>query len=154
VDKRYSVDDVYGTVRRVQAAGINIIGNYIFGLPEDTTETMQQTLDLALDLNCEFANFYSTMAYPGSPLYLEAMQRGWRLPDRWSGYSQHAVDTLPLPTRHVPAGEVLRFRDDAFHRYFSHEPYLAMVRARFGEDTAAHIREMTTHRLERAHAGA
>ena len=62
---------------------------------------MQQTLDLALDLNCEFANFYSAMAYPGSPLYEQALRLGWRLPDTWSGYSQHAVDTLPLPTNHL-----------------------------------------------------
>jgi radical SAM superfamily enzyme YgiQ (UPF0313 family) len=152
VDKRYRVEDVYETVRKVKAAGINIIGNYIFGLPEDTAGTMQETLDLALNLNCEFANFYCAMAYPGSALYQQALQRGWRLPERWSGYSQHAVDTLPLPTRHLSAGEVLRFRDDAFQLYFTHEPYLEMVRARFGDDTAAHIRQMTAHRLERAHA--
>ena len=60
--------------RKIKAAGINIIGNYIFGLPEDTAETMQETLDLALDLNCEFANFYSAMAYPGSPLYEQALR--------------------------------------------------------------------------------
>ena len=107
VDKRYQVGEVYDTVRQIKGAGINIIGNYIFGLPEDTHETMQRTLDLALDLNCEFANFYSAMAYPGSPLYEQAVRNGWRLPDTWSGYSQHAVDTLPLPTRHLSAGEVL-----------------------------------------------
>jgi anaerobic magnesium-protoporphyrin IX monomethyl ester cyclase len=154
VDKRYSVNEVVTTVRKVQEAGINIIGNYIFGLPEDTAETMQKTLDLALDLNCEFANFYSTMAYPGSPLYEEARRRGWRLPEKWSGYSQHSVDTLPLPTRHLSAGQVLRFRDDAFQRYFTHEPYLRMVGAKFGAGTEAHIRQMTAHRLERANLGA
>ena len=37
--------------------------------PRTTTTRMQATLDLALELNCEFANFYSAMAYPGSPLY-------------------------------------------------------------------------------------
>ena len=152
VDKRYALDEVHDTVRRIKDAGISIIGNYIFGLPEDTHETMQRTLDLALDLNCEFANFYSAMAYPGSPLYEEAVRRGWRLPDTWSGYSQHAVDTLPLPTRHIPAGEVLRFRDRAFDTYFRHEPYLRMVRDRFGEATLAHIREMTAHTLERKYA--
>ena len=36
-------------VARIKASGINIIGNYIFGLPEDTSDTMQDTLDLALD---------------------------------------------------------------------------------------------------------
>ena len=122
VDKRYEVHEVYDTVRKIKEAGINIIGNYIFGLPEDTLETMQQTLDLALDLNCEFANFYSAMAYPGSPLYDEAVRRGWELPDSWSGYSQHAVNTLPLPTRHLSAGEVLRFRDHAFNVYSRTSP--------------------------------
>jgi radical SAM superfamily enzyme YgiQ (UPF0313 family) len=152
VDKRYEVGEVYDTVRKIKAAGINIIGNFIFGLPEDTAETMKETLNLALDLNCEFANFYSAMAYPGSPLYEEAVRRGWKLPDTWSGYSQHAVNTLPLPTRHVSAGDVLRFRDRAFNVYYTHQPYLDMIREKFGEDTLAHIREMTSHRLERQHA--
>ena len=44
VDKRYKVDEVYETVRKIKDAGINIIGNFIFGLPEDTAETMQRTL--------------------------------------------------------------------------------------------------------------
>jgi radical SAM superfamily enzyme YgiQ (UPF0313 family) len=152
-NKRYKVDEVYDTIRRIREAGINTIGNYIFGLPEDTAGTMQRTLDLALDLNCEFANFYSAMAYPGSPLYEQALQLGWRLPEKWSGYSQHAVDTLPLPTRHLSAGEVLRFRDRAFTTYFTHEPYLDMVRARFGQDTLDHITQMTAHQLTRFHAG-
>jgi len=152
VDKRYEVHEVYDTVRRIKDAGINIIGNYIFGLPEDTPETMQRTLDLAIDLKCEFANFYSAMAYPGSPLYDEAIRRGWRLPEKWSGYSQHSVDTLPLPTRHISAGEVLSFRDRAFDTYFTHEPYLRMVKEKFGEATVAHIREMTSHTLERIYA--
>jgi radical SAM superfamily enzyme YgiQ (UPF0313 family) len=152
VDKRYRTGEVYDTVRRIKNAGINIIGNFIFGLPEDTPDTMQGTLELALDLNCEFANFYSAMAYPGSPLYDEARRRGWRLPEAWSGYSQHSVDTLPLPTKHIPAAEVLRFRDRAFETYFTHEPYLRMVQNKFGEATVAHIREMTAHRLERKYA--
>jgi len=151
-NKRYRVDEVYDTVRRIKDAGINIIGNFIFGLPEDTRETMQATLDLALDLKCEFANFYAAMAYPGSPLYEQALALGWRLPDSWTGYSQHAVDTLPLPTRYLSASEVLRFRDEAFHLYFDHGPYLDMVRQKFGPDTVAHIQDMTSHRLVRHNA--
>src|SRR5262245_32461129 len=149
VDKRYEIEQVYDTVASVKAAGINIIGNYIFGLPEDDLDSMQDTLDLALELETEFANFYSAMAYPGSPLYRQAIANGWPLPATWSGYSQHAVDTLPLPTNHLPASEVLKFRDFAFQRYFTHQPYLDYVERRFGLDTVAHIREMAAHRLER-----
>ncbi len=152
VDKGFTQKEVYRTVERLRAAGISVIANYIFGLPEDTHETMKDTLKLALELNTEFANFYSTMAYPGSPLYRTALDRDWRLPEHWSGYSQHSRDSLPLPTNYLTAGEVLKFRDDAFLTYFTSPSYLEMVERRFGTDTVRHVREMTSHRLERTNA--
>ena len=152
VDKRFEQDDIFRVVAEVRDAGINVIGNYIFGLPEDDHESMQATLDLALELNCEFANFYSTMAYPGSQLYAVAMEEGWALPEQWTGYSQHSVDTLPLPTRHVSAGEVLSFRDHAFHGHFSSPRYLDMITRKFGAKTTQHIREMAGHKLVRKYA--
>jgi radical SAM superfamily enzyme YgiQ (UPF0313 family) len=152
VEKGFDQELVFRTIERVRAAGIHVIGNYIFGLPEDDRESMQRTLDLALELECEFANFYCAMAYPGSSLYERAQAEGWPLPRSWGGYSQHAADALPLPTRHLTAGEVLRFRDEAFHAYFSSPRYLARVEALFGPETVREIREMATHRLERRHA--
>ena len=92
------------------------------------------------------------MAYPGSALYRLALDQGWPLPARWSGYSQHSVDSLPLPTKYLSTAEVLRFRDHAFQRYFNNTRYLAMVERRFGPATVEHIREMTAHRLVRQHA--
>ncbi len=150
--KKFSDDDVRQTVRSIQAHGIRVIGNYIFGLPDDTAATMRGTLDLALELNCEFANFYAAMAYPGSRLYTLALERGWALPETWLGYSQHAYETLPLPTEHLSAGEVLRFRDDAFHAYFAHPRYLGLVERTFGSDCVRHVAEMGRHRLSRKYA--
>ncbi len=149
VDKGFDDEEVVRALERVRGAGINVIGNYIFGLPEDDADTMQATLDLALELNCEFANLYSAMAYPGSPLYARAVARGVPLPQSWTGYSQHSRDCLPMPTRYVPARDVLRFRDEAFQKYYTDARYLDMVRRRFGPETVAHLREMTSHRLER-----
>jgi radical SAM superfamily enzyme YgiQ (UPF0313 family) len=149
VDKSFGQEEVYAVIAKVRAAGINVIGNYIFGLPEDDQSTMQATLDLATDLNCEFANFYSAMAYPGSPLYALAVRQEVPLPRDWTGYSQHSRDCLPLPTKYVTARDVLRFRDEAFLKYYSHPQYLEMVGRRFGPETVAHIRHMAEYRLER-----
>jgi len=149
VQKGFDQEDIYRTLEHVRGAGINVIGNYIFGLPEDDLETMQATLDMALDLNCEFGNFYCAMAYPGSPLYQTALQAGWALPLSWSGYSQHAVDTLPLPTNHLSAAEVLAFRDRAFQTYFTHPRYLEMVATKFGPETVRHLQSMTDYKLVR-----
>lgn len=146
---RFGTPEIIQVVRRIQSAGINVIGNYIFGLPDDTYESMQETLDLALEANCEFANFYCAMAYPGSKLYTMAIEKGWELPDSWIGYSQHSYATLPLRTEALPASEVLRFRDEAFVRYFSSPRYLDLVRRKFGENVVSHVRDLGKIRLRR-----
>lgn len=152
-EKRMRIQDIKQVVRTIQEAGIKVIGNFIFGLPDDTMKTMQETLDMAMDLNCEFPNFYCAMAYPGSKLYDIALKEGWRLPEEWHGYSQHSYEMLPLPTKHISAKEVMKFRDDAFHTYFANPVYLDMVEHKFGKDVRAHISAMSSIRLKRKHLG-
>lgn len=150
VDKgRFSYTEIINTVHKIQDAGINVIGNYIFGLPDDTHESMRETLDLSLEINCEFANFYSAMAYPGSNLYKLAIDQGWELPDTWIGYSQHSYECHPLRTESLTSAEVLRFRDEAFMEYFSAPSYLTMIQRKFGDEVLNHIQEMTSVKLKR-----
>ncbi len=147
--KQMRVKDINNIVRIIQGSGIRVIGNFIFGLPEDNQKTMQETLDMAMDLNCEFANFYCAMAYPGSKLYDIAIKERWELPKEWHGFSQHSYETLPLPTKYIGAKEVLRFRDEAFHAYFTNPGYLNMIEVSFGEEIKKHIQGMTMGRLKR-----
>ncbi len=147
--KQMKIKDIKNVVRNIQAAGISVIGNFIFGLPADTLETMQETLDMAIGLNCEFANFYCAMAYPGSKLYDVAKQENWPLPKEWHAFSQHSYEMLPLPTKYVSAKEVLMFRDEAFHKYFTNSAYLDMIENKFGLRVKQHLEEMTKTRLRR-----
>lgn len=147
--KRLKNDDIKTVVRAIQAADINVIGNYIFGLPDDDMDSMRETLNLALDLNTEFANMYVAMAYPGSPLYDEAVKNGWTLPETWRGYSQHNDDCRPLDTRHISAAAVLKFRDEAFSIYFRNPAYQQMVLKKFGQETLDHVKDMTRYELPR-----
>jgi radical SAM superfamily enzyme YgiQ (UPF0313 family) len=123
--KHLSGSAIRAVVKLAQSNGIKVIGNFIFGLPDDTHESMRETLDLAMSLDLDFANFYSAMAYPGSQLHGLANPRD--LPRTWSGYSQHSYDCTPLPTATVSAADVLRFRDEAHATYFTArgEPELA-----------------------------
>jgi len=148
--------DIETTVKRIRDAGINVGANYIFGLPDDTFESMQETLDMAMGFNTEWANFYCAMAYPGSELHGLASQNGWALPENgdgpgWIGYSQHAYDCLPLPTDSLSAQEVLDFRDNAFNAYFRNPEYLSMIGQKFSLEVVEHIGRMTSHNLNRRH---
>jgi len=141
-----NIREVIGTVRE---SGISVIANYIFGFPGDTLETMQQTLDLALELNTETANMYPCQALPGSPLHQTAIANGWKLPDDYAGYAFLSYESQPLPTKHVSAADVLRFRDQAWHTYFTNPAYLALVETKFGLQQRKNVEEMTKIQLKR-----
>ena len=145
-----STDDVIEkAVELTKAAGIHIIGNFIFGLPEDSTKTMQATLDMAKEYNFEWANFYCAMAYPGTQLHEYARKSGVRLQENWQGYGQYSADSLPMSTKHLSAAEVLRFRDQAFVDYYTNPRYLKMLERTFGPPALESIRQILAHKLPR-----
>jgi radical SAM superfamily enzyme YgiQ (UPF0313 family) len=140
---------IWELIEMIREVGINIGGNFIFGLPDDTLKTMQETLYLAKEINCEYANFYVAMAYPGSKLYAEAVANNLPLPDSWLGYSQFSYETQPLPTKYLTPAEILRFRDEAFNAYFGDQRYQNMISEKFGEVTLQHVKDMLKYRLKR-----
>ena len=156
VKGRFDNYDIEGIVKKVRDMGFYVGANYIFGLPDDDYDSMQETLDLSLRVNSEWANFYSAMAYPGSQLYPMARDKKWSLPDDsngpgWIGYSQHAYEALPLPTEKLKGSQVLDFRDKAFDTYFKSSDYLSMIKRTYGQNTVDHINKMTDHKIERKH---
>ena len=153
---RFDNYDIEGIVKKVRSMGFYVGANYIFGLPDDTLDSMKETLDLSLRINSEWVNFYSAMAYPASQLHVIAKKKSWKLPEDkmnpgWIGYSQHAYECLPLRTEKLKATEVLDFRDKAFLTYFKSNDYLSMTKSTFGADTVDHIQKMTSHKLSRKH---
>lgn len=143
--KNVNIKDI---IRDVRASDLNIISNYIFGFPSDTMETMTQTLNLALELNTETANMYPFQALPGSPLHLEAKKKG-NLPKSLQGYAFLSYESEPPPTNHLTSAEVLKFRDEAWIKYFTNPKHLELIDKRFGEVACKNVKDMAKIRLKR-----
>lgn len=152
VTKGYRLDQVEKVVDLSYKLGFYICANYIFGLPEDDYDSMNETLQSMLSLNAEWANIYCAMAYPGSQLYESAIKNDLPLPETWDAYSQYSYNSLPLPSKYLNPGEILAFRDYAFHAYHENPCYLNKIKKTFGEKTAQYIKKMTKHRLKRQYS--
>lgn len=144
--KEINIRNVCNTISE---AGINIISNYIFGFPDDNHDTMQQTLDLALELNTEMANMYPCQALPGSPMHNTAKQNGWKLPESYSGFSFLSYEAEPLRTKYLSSKEVLQFRDQAWQTYFTNPDYLSLVEKKFGIEERKNVENMSSIKLKR-----
>jgi len=136
-------------VHKLHNTGIELCANFMFGLPGDTWETMQDVLNFAFELNCAFPSFFCTIAPPGSELYQQALAEGIPLPDTWLGWAQQGYELLPLPTQTLSATDVLRFRDYAFDVYFKNPRYLHRIEQKFGDVAREHIKNMAKIKLKR-----
>ena len=150
IDKgSYTKEDIRRVVHKIHRAGIDLCANFMFGLPGDDFNTMQDTFSFSQELNCAFPSFFCTMATPGSDLYREALEKNIPLPDTWLGFAQQGYDFLPLPTEKLTAAQVLAFRDYAFDAYFTNPAYLDLIEKRFGGQALEHVKGMTSVRLKR-----
>ena len=141
--------DIGDVIKKIHDADIEIIANYLFGLPGDTIETMQKTLDLSLELNTMAWNAYAVMPLPGSALYKLSLERGYDLPKTYEGYSFFSEDTQPLPTESLTPAEILKFRDKAFRIYHTNKNFLARVRDKYGDAQVNNLKELTKIKLKR-----
>lgn len=146
----FTNEKIKDVIKLTKDNDIAVIGNFMFGFQEDDLSTMQETLDLAFQLNCEYVNFYCVSAYPNTPLYEEIKAKNLLdLPSKWSEYSQTSEEFKPLATKYLSGKEVLNFRDDAFYRYFSNPTYLNSISQKFGSLVRKEIENMTTKTIKR-----
>ncbi len=141
--------NILNVIQSVQNAGINVGGNYIFGLPMDTAESMEYTYNFSMENKTEMVNYYCAMAYPGSPLHLSARKKNLSLPKTYEGYSQHSFSTHNLSNDNLTAKEILKFRDQAWTNYHKDETYLKLLENKFGSKARADIEETSKIILKR-----
>jgi len=86
IDKHVDHNTIRQAFKNAKAAGIETIGFFIIGLPGDTRETMQKTIDFAIELDPMIANFSMMTPYPGTIVYEQVKQGGRFLVQDWEDY--------------------------------------------------------------------
>jgi anaerobic magnesium-protoporphyrin IX monomethyl ester cyclase len=74
--KRLERQKIQAAFQNMRDAGIRSFAFFIFGYPGETLESMNQTVDYAIELDPDFANFYPAVPYPGTALYDKCLRDG------------------------------------------------------------------------------
>lgn len=72
------------SLKWAREAGIRNLGYFIVGLPGETRETIQETIDFSKELPLDLAIFHIAAPYPGTPFFFQVMENNWFKPGtRW-----------------------------------------------------------------------
>lgn len=90
--------DYRQVVRALHQRGIGVYGTFVFGYDHDTPDTIQRSVDFAIEARLEIANFNPLTPTPGSGLY-ERLRQENRLisPYWWRDPDFHYGDPIFIP---------------------------------------------------------
>lgn len=85
IKKNLALEQVIQATSWAKKEGIAVYGNFMIGLPGDTAQSMQKTIDFSIRMNPNVANFMITIPFPGTELYGWVSERGRFLIDTYAG---------------------------------------------------------------------
>ncbi len=119
VNKTLKTAGVREGVANARAAGIQTVGLFMLGLPGETPETSEETVDFAIELDLDFAKFAVTVPFPGSKLFADRWQETL-FRDDWENYTTFNPDPDLLiyhPHGYDPR-ELVRMQARALRRFY------------------------------------
>jgi hopanoid biosynthesis associated radical SAM protein HpnJ len=101
--------------------GIVIHGTFIVGLPGETRETLQQTMEWAKRINPHTIQISMAAPYPGTFLYKQAVENGWLDAEHAELVDDHGNQVAPLHFPNLSHDEIFDAQA-AFYRKFYFRP--------------------------------
>jgi len=84
-------------IRWTNEAGIRVITNYMLGLPGETRAELDETYELAAELESFDIGFFVFYPYPGTHLFRTCLEKGYLPPDYETRPANHRESILQLP---------------------------------------------------------
>jgi radical SAM superfamily enzyme YgiQ (UPF0313 family) len=113
-----NLDKVKQFVKWCKKLGLWTHATYMIGLPGDTRQDVSKTLDFAIRLDTDSAQFSIATPFPGTPFFEMAEENGWLATYDWTMYdgANHSVVSYPWLTK----DEIEQFHMMALKRYYKH----------------------------------
>ena len=121
IGKKITLDDVRLTVKIFKKAGIKIYNYFVIGLPWEDEDTVEDTIDFAIELDSDFISFYTATPLPGTRFYDYAKAN--RLIDSDTSFSS-AYFYPSVNTHYLSKDKVFELHKKAEKRFYLRPSYI------------------------------
>ncbi|UCC40953.1 MAG: radical SAM protein [Candidatus Aminicenantes bacterium] len=112
-------------MKNCKKAGIMVHGCFMMGNLNETRETLQKTLDLAIELKPDTAQFYPIMVYPGTDAYEEAKEKGCLVTEDFTQWlTKDGLHNSVVNLSNISHKELVEFSDYARKEFYFNPSYL------------------------------
>jgi len=125
MQKGVKLEQMFRFMEDARKAGIYIHGCFMVGFQGDTDESINKTIDLAIKLNPDTAQFYPVMVYPGTTAYEEYQQKGWITAADYSQWiTPEGLHNCVVRNETLTSTELVRLCDVARRKFYLRPKYI------------------------------
>ncbi len=122
INKRIKVQQIREAVKWTKDAGIEIRASFMIGLPGETPELGEQTVDFAIELDPDYAQFCINTPFPGTKLYENASK--WGTFDNTDFDKFTIWEPIFLPYGYKDKEQLMMIEKKAFRRFYLRPKYI------------------------------
>jgi radical SAM superfamily enzyme YgiQ (UPF0313 family) len=128
-EKETTLEQIRTAFRHANQLKISTLATFVLGLPGETQESLEQTLDLALEIEPTFCSFNMASPRPAADLRQDLMGQGLYKPEEHG--TLDSSRSLPVfSTATLAAEEVFQFRKRAIRQFYLRPSYILRRLAR------------------------
>jgi hopanoid biosynthesis associated radical SAM protein HpnJ len=127
IKKGMRVDVARRFTKDCHALGIVIHGTFILGLPGETKETIQETLNFAKEINPHTIQVSLAAPYPGTFLYKQAKENGWLYNEEIDLLTKEGTQIAPLNYPHLSHTEIFTSVEDFYKKFYFRPSKIASI---------------------------
>jgi radical SAM superfamily enzyme YgiQ (UPF0313 family) len=115
IKKGITLEQTRNAVKWAKEAGLKVSTPFMFGIPGETFEEGLQTIEFAIELNPDIANFHAITPFPGTYLY-DNLEKYGTMSDELSDFTYQGAAFIPHT---MTREDILKLRQTAFRRFYS-----------------------------------
>lgn len=120
IRKGTTLDQIRNAVKAAKEAGLYVSTPFMFGIPGETFEEGLQTIEFAISLNPDMANFHAITPFPGTYLY-DNLEKYGTLSDELQDFTYQGAAFIP---HSMTRDEILKLRQIAFKKFYSRPSFI------------------------------
>ena len=124
LQKGSTLAQIRRAVAAAKEAGLKVSTPFIFGIPGETFAEGLQTIEFALELDPDLANFHALTPFPGTPLYEQAAQPGSLLGTLSAELTDYTYQGAAFVPHSMSREEIQRLRQLALRRFYSRPKFI------------------------------
>ncbi len=118
IRKNVKLDQIEKAIKTTKDVGIKTSASFVFGVPGETKESIEKTINFALKIDPLFAQFYRVVPFPGTDLYNVYLEKNGDKEIDWQSFLEIGNAKNIIELKNINEEEFGKLLKESYRKFY------------------------------------